>query len=51
MPKKIKRRSSVKYMCMLHNQVNKSINKPIFDCDKASEYWGGDCGCNNPNIK
>ena len=22
-----------KYLCMLHNSVNKKLNKPIFNCD------------------
>ena len=33
------------YVCDLHNIVNKSLNKPQFDCKKSLEYWGGDCGC------
>jgi hypothetical protein len=45
MPKNVKRKTSIKYICDLHNQVNSKLNKPIFDCDKAAEYWGGDCGC------
>ncbi len=33
------------YMCFLHNKVNKRLKKPTFDCSKAAQYWGGDCGC------
>jgi len=33
------------YMCFLHNKVNERLKKPIFDCSKVLEYWGGDCGC------
>jgi len=29
----------------LHNKVNERLKKPIFDCKKAMDYWGGDCGC------
>jgi FAD-linked sulfhydryl oxidase len=35
----------VGYICFLHNKVNERLGKPIFDCDKAAGYWGGDCGC------
>ncbi len=35
----------VRYFCDLHNVVNKRLNKPIFDCSKAYDHWGGDCGC------
>jgi FAD-linked sulfhydryl oxidase len=36
---------TVLYACVLHNKVNERLNKPIFDCQRAMEYWGGDCGC------
>lgn len=39
------RSNVVQYICFLHNKVNKRLGKPIFDCAKASQYWGGDCGC------
>jgi hypothetical protein len=39
------REELVDYMCDIHNQVNKRLNKPIFDCGKAFDFWGGDCGC------
>ena len=39
------RKSAVRYFCELHNKVNKRLNKAEFDCTKAKEYWGGDCGC------
>lgn len=47
------RQELVLYLCDIHNQVNKRLNKPIFDCEKASDFWGGDCGCsgNSENIK
>jgi FAD-linked sulfhydryl oxidase len=34
-----------RYLCQLHNEVNKFLKKPIFDCDRVYEVWGGDCGC------
>lgn len=39
------RHDLVFYLCDLHNKVNKRLNKPIFDCDKAFDVWGGNCGC------
>jgi hypothetical protein len=35
----------VLYLCDLHNKVNKRLSKPIFDCQKAFDFWGGNCGC------
>ncbi len=29
--------------CHVHNEVNKSLNKPIFDCSKIGDFY--DCGC------
>lgn len=39
------REELVGYICFLHNKVNERLKKPIFDCQKAFNYWGGDCGC------
>ena len=39
------REELVKYICKIHNIVNKVLEKPIFDCKKAFDFWGGDCGC------
>ena len=39
------REELVNYMCKIHNIVNKVLNKPHFDCKKAFDFWGGDCGC------
>ena len=27
------------WMCRLHNDVNKRIGKPVFDCSKVDERW------------
>ncbi len=43
--KNANRKEAVEYVCFLHNQVNKRLGKAEFDCTKASQYWGGDCGC------
>lgn len=39
------RKSLVNYFCKIHNIVNKRLNKEEFDCSKAYNEWGGDCGC------
>jgi len=39
------RKEIVLYLCDLHNKVNQRLNKPIFDCQKAFDFWGGNCGC------
>jgi hypothetical protein len=39
------REELVNYFCDIHNNVNQRLNKPIFDCKKAFDFWGGNCGC------
>ena len=39
------REELVNYICKIHNIVNKVLQKPQFDCKKAFDFWGGDCGC------
>ena len=39
------REELVIYICGLHNKVNQRLGKKIFDCKKAFDIWGGDCGC------
>ena len=29
--------------CHIHNEVNKSLQKPLFDCTKIGDFY--DCGC------
>ncbi|KAA8495815.1 FAD-linked sulfhydryl oxidase ERV1 [Porphyridium purpureum] len=29
-----------RWMCEVHNEVNVSIGKPVYDCSRASERWG-----------
>lgn len=41
----------VKFFCNIHNEVNKTLGKNIFDCSKAFNHWGGDCGCEVNNDK
>lgn len=36
------REELVIYICELHNQVNKRLNKEIFDCNNAIKFWGGE---------
>lgn len=28
------------WMCSVHNEVNKELNKPVFDCAAVGERWG-----------
>jgi FAD-linked sulfhydryl oxidase len=44
-PEDTSRSNTINYICSLHNNVNERLSKPIFPCEKASAYWGGDCGC------
>ena len=38
------------WLCAVHNEVNKSLGKKEFPCDKLDESY--DCGCGNePNGK
>jgi hypothetical protein len=37
------RETFVAWMCMVHNLVNKRLDKAQFDCSKAAETWK--CGC------
>lgn len=39
------REDLVYYLCDVHNIVNKFLKKELFDCKKAFDIWGGDCGC------
>ncbi len=38
------RKDLVYYICGLHNKVNLRLGKSYFKCDKAFDFWGGDCG-------
>lgn len=41
------REEGMKYVCNLHNVVNKETGKPEFPCEKVQEVWGQkSCGCN-----
>ena len=39
------RHDLVGYLCELHNNVNRRLNKTEFNCKQAFDIWGGDCGC------
>jgi len=39
------RRSLEKWLCKLHNRVNKRLNKPAFDCSMTTYRWRGIGGC------
>ncbi|KAI7826309.1 ERV/ALR sulfhydryl oxidase domain-containing protein [Kickxella alabastrina] len=37
------------YLCTMHNVVNKSLKKPVFDCAVVHETY--DCGCGPDNVR
>ncbi|KAI9739810.1 MAG: hypothetical protein M1834_006531 [Cirrosporium novae-zelandiae] len=42
-PQVSSRSAAATWACFLHNQVNKGLKKPEFDCSKIGEFY--DCGC------
>eukprot|EP00742_Colponemidia_sp_Colp-10_P005449 GILJ01005823.1.p1 GENE.GILJ01005823.1~~GILJ01005823.1.p1 ORF type:complete len:192 (+),score=11.30 GILJ01005823.1:46-576(+) len=34
-----------RWLCEAHNHVNERLHKRVFNCTKAVERWGGECGC------
>lgn len=37
------RSAAAAWGCHVHNEVNKSLNKPLFDCSNIGDFY--DCGC------
>ncbi|KAJ2555094.1 hypothetical protein EV175_002367 [Coemansia sp. RSA 1933] len=37
------------YLCAMHNVVNKSLGKPVFNCTEVHEAY--DCGCGPDNVR
>ncbi len=37
------RSSAAAWACHVHNEVNKSLKKDLFDCSKIGDFY--DCGC------
>lgn len=37
------REELARYLCELHNVLNKFLKKPIFDCNLLEETYGGEC--------
>lgn len=42
-PQVSSRSAAAAWGCHVHNEVNKSLNKEIFDCSKIGDFY--DCGC------
>jgi FAD-linked sulfhydryl oxidase len=43
-PPQVRTRSAAAvWACHVHNEVNKSLKKPLFDCAKIGDFY--DCGC------
>ncbi|KAI0397826.1 ERV/ALR sulfhydryl oxidase domain-containing protein [Xylariaceae sp. FL0594] len=43
------RNSAVGWACFVHNEVNKRLEKPLFDCNKIGDAY--DCGCGDEKKK
>jgi len=37
------RSNAAAWACHVHNEVNKSLSKDVFDCSKIGDFY--DCGC------
>jgi len=48
-PQTSSRRSASLWLCHLHNEVNKRLEKPMFDCAHLSDEY--DCGCGDDPVK
>ena len=42
-PQVSSRSSAAAWACHVHNEVNKSLQKELFDCSNIGEFY--DCGC------
>jgi FAD-linked sulfhydryl oxidase len=42
-PQVATRSTAAAWACHVHNEVNKSLKKPLFDCSKIGDFY--DCGC------
>ena len=43
-PPQVRTRSTAAaWACHVHNEVNKSLQKPLFDCSNIGDFY--DCGC------
>jgi len=42
-PQVSSRSTAAAWACHVHNEVNKSLKKDIFDCSKIGDFY--DCGC------
>ncbi|KAL2049147.1 hypothetical protein ABVK25_010576 [Lepraria finkii] len=43
------RSNAAAWACHVHNEVNKSLNKGLFDCSNIGDFY--DCGCADENDK
>ncbi len=47
-PQVSSRSAAAAWGCHVHNEVNKSLKKPIFDCSKIGDFY--DCGCAEDDV-
>ena len=43
------RNSAAGWACFVHNEVNKRLKKPLFDCNNIGDFY--DCGCGDDDKK
>lgn len=43
------RNSAAGWACFVHNEVNKRLEKPLFDCNNLGDFY--DCGCGDEKKK
>ena len=46
-PQVSSRSAAATWACHVHNEVNKSLKKPLFDCMQIGDFY--DCGCADDN--
>ena len=48
-PQVATRSAGAAWACHVHNEVNKSLSKDLFDCSKIGDFY--DCGCIEDDAK
>lgn len=45
------RSTAAAWACHVHNEVNKSLKKELFDCSKIGDFYDCGCGDDDKNVK
>lgn len=48
-PQTSSRNAAAGWACFVHNEVNKRLKKPLFDCNNIGDFY--DCGCGDEDAK